>query len=556
MRFIGLLLLALCWPMAAVAQELQPAVLTSEVVYTLPEGASLHLTRAMGSGLALWVRRTDGVDVYLSSAGVQRFDGYWLEGKGEVASRHFTMPQGDLMVAVLGETVAGRFTYWAPAPNDNYKDFSDQLLWSRDGRVAVMTGYQDGADHAYRNDERYGPYKAIYGHFPTPSGDLLLVALTEAGDIRVFRNGEDLSGPIADARTLVGRESSGDGGSYIFGVVREAGFWLLHDDAVITGEDSIATVALPDWTGPLAYLRRIDSQVELVIGGVPTGERFDAASAEVAFSADGRHYAMSGQRKQDDGTEARFLLLDGRLIGPFDGGALTGYHFARQNGPFVHGYIDKGETHVFFGEEEIGHFTQGAVPTPRTSPDGRHYAIYRQHPEEPLLRSAEHEVRLLPGDGVTSYDVDDRGNLHATVQRGDAQLRLFNDEVIGTFRSVPAGGFSFELGEMVFVGAGEDGQTLYRGRTPAYAADRFIFTRFAAIAGTDRLVARISRDGREYLVIDEAIAGPFDEVLMERASLDGRQADGFVFHSRTGRDITRHRWHFQPLPGGPRAAAP
>jgi hypothetical protein len=281
-----------------------------------------------------------------------------------------------------------------------------------------MTGYQDGADHAYRNDERYGPYKAIHGHFPTPSGDLLHVALTEAGDIRVFRNGEDLSGPIADARTLGGRESSGDGG------------------------------------------------------------------------------------------------------------ALTGYHFARQNGPFVHGYIDKGETHVFFGEKEVGHFTEAAVPTPRTSPDGRHFAIYRQHPEEPLLRSAEREVRL------------------------------FNDEVIGTFRSVPAGGFSVEHGEMVFVGAGEDGQTLYRGRTPAYAADRFLFTRFAAIAGTDRLVARISRDGREYLVIDEAIAGPFDEVLMERASLDGRQADGFVFHSRTGRDITRHRWHFQPLPGGPRAAAP
>lgn len=543
MRFMRLFLCILCWPVLPSAQELTPADLTSETVYTLPTGATLHLVKAMGPGLALWVRRPDGVDVYLSSTGVQRFDGYWLEGKGEVASRHFTKPQGNAMVAVLGETVAGRFTYWAPAPNDKFKDFSDKLRWSRDGRVAVMTGYQDGADHAYRNDERYGPYKAIYGHFPTPSGDMLLVALTVEGDIRVFRNGEDLSGPIEDARTLVGKESLGDGGSYIFGVVREAGFWLLHDDAVITGEDSIATFVLPDWAGPLAYLRRSDKQIELVIDGVPAGERFDAAGA-VKFSADGRHYGMIGQRKTDDGAAETLFLVDGRLIGPFDGGALAGYHFARKNGPFVYGYIDKGETVVFFGEEEIGRFAEGDMFTPRTSPDGRNYVIYRQHPDEPLMRTAARTIALLPGDRVTSYNVDDNGDVHATVQRGDAQVRLFNDEVIGTFRSVPAGDFSVERGEMVFIGAAEDGQTLYRGRTPAYAADRFIFARFVGIAGADRLVARISRDGQEYLVIDDTIAGPFDEVLLDRASLDVKQADGFVFHSRTGREIDRHTWPF------------
>lgn len=70
MRFIRFFLLLLCWPGVLGAQELKPAALTSEIVYTLPAGATLHLVKAMGPGLALWVRRTDGVDIYLSSAGV------------------------------------------------------------------------------------------------------------------------------------------------------------------------------------------------------------------------------------------------------------------------------------------------------------------------------------------------------------------------------------------------------------------------------------------------------------------------------------------------------
>ncbi|MGF1639619.1 MAG: hypothetical protein ACFCUO_01575 [Rhodospirillales bacterium] len=528
--------------MALSAQELKPAEVISETVYTLPPGATLHLSKAIGPGLALWVRRRDGVDIYLSSAGVQRFDGYWMEGKGEVASRTFVTPQGDISLMHLGKSIVGKFTFWAPAPNAQYKDFSGELRWSRDGGVATMTGYEDGATYAYRNGESYGPYTAIPSHFPTPSGDILYVARTVEGDIRVFRNGEDLSGPIPDARIVVARESLVDGGGYVFGVLREAGFWLMHNDKVIAGEDVIADVVIPDRAGPLAYMRRIDNQIELVIGGVPVGERFDAASP-VTFSADGRHYAMTGQRKTGDGRAQPYFLVDGNLIGPFDVGALAGYRFAGESGPFAYGYVDKGETHVLFGEERIGRFAAGDhVPSPRTSPDGRHYAIYRGHPDEPLLRSAERTVKLQSGDQVIAYDVDDRGDLHATVQRGDAQVRLFNDAVIGTFGSIPIGEFSIEQGEFVFVGAGEDGQTLFRGRTAAYTADRFVFARFVKLAGKDRLVARILRDGREYLVIDDRIAGPFDEVLLERVSLDGKQADGFVFHSRTGNTISRHDW--------------
>lgn len=44
--------------------------------------------------------------------------------------------------------------------------------------------------------------------------------------------------------------------------------------------------------------------------------------------------------------------------------------------------------------------------------------------------------------------------------------------------------------------------------------------------------------------IDDRIAGPFDEVFLERASLDAEQSGTFVFHSRTGREVRRHAWRF------------
>lgn len=466
-----------------------------------------------------------------------------MEGKGDAASRHFTIPQGDLSMAVLGETVSGKFTYWAPAPNENFKDFSGELRWSRHGDLAVMTGYEDGADYAYRNGARHGPYKEIYGHFPTPSGDLLLVALTVEGDIRVFRNGEDVSGPIEDARTMVAKDSLVEGGGYIFGVAREAGFWLLHNDLVIEGDDVVANFAIPDRSERLGYLRRIEGQIEPVIDGVPVGERFDATGA-LEFFSDGRHYAMTGKKDRENETAETFFFVDGRLIGPYDGGALVGYHFAGENGPFVYGYVDKGETHVFFGETEIGSFAEGFAASPRTSPDGRKYLIYRLHPEKPFLRTAERTIALRPGDGVVTYEVDNNGDLHATVQREDAFVRLFNEEVIGTFRSVPTEDSSAERDERVFVGVDESGWTLYRGRAPAYMADHFQFARFARIGGQDRLVARLTRGGQDYLVIDDWIAGPFDEVLLQRDSLDAEQGGTFVFHSRTGREVHRHQWRF------------
>lgn len=547
-RFMAYLFSALLVTPYALAQSGPEAVsgftqaeLTSQDVYSIPDGAVLHLYRAMGPGLALWVRRTDGIDVYLSSTGTIPFKGYYVHGLGETASRFFAQPSGDMMIAAVGESVEGNYIYWSPDLGEGKKDFSDNLLWSADGSVAAMASYEDGNEYAYSNDQRFGPYKTVFSHFPTADNDLLYVAITLEGDIRVFRNGVDLSGPLPDAQSAIVEEAE-HGNGYLYGVDRASGFWLLHNDRIIEGSDAARVFRISPDGASYAYLRDVDNTVEAVVNGAPTGNLFTASTA-VNFSRDGQSYAMLGVRKAEDGTETRFFEVNGTLTAPIDGGVMARFHFAGMGGGAItYGYTDGGQDHLFFGGHEIGSFPSGSVSAPETSDDGSQYVYFSTGNGQSLLQTATRAIPLDNRDVTGALFVMNNGDVHFNIEDDGSYIRMFNTGEIGRFDNITWEDLAEVLQDVSFVGVTAEGQTLYRNNIAVVTADRVLFAYFAEIAGRERLVARIDAGGKEYLVVDGEIAGPFDEVLLYRNALLGKPPQDLVFHSRTGDVISRHRW--------------
>ncbi|PWE29402.1 hypothetical protein DDZ14_17245 [Maritimibacter sp. 55A14] len=527
---------------ALLGAEPEPIETATEAVYTIPEGADLHLFRAYGSGLALWVRRSDGVDVYLSTEGRLPFTGYYLNGKGQAASRYFAQPQGNMSLAHLGKDVEGRFIYWSPDMGKNYVDYSDKLLWSLDGGAAMFRTYENGEAFAYRNGERFGPYKSVYEHYPAAGRELLYLALTLDGELRVFRDGEPISEPLENARSLVATQAvAGEG--YVFAVLKTDGYWMIHNGTITEGNDVLLAVELSGDGSGVALIRRIDGEVEAVIDGRPSGLRY-TNSGRLVLSSDGRHYGYLGERKAADETSELFFEIDGKQIGPLGGDAMSGYHFAGKTAQLAYGYNDGSEDHIVLGDREVGTFPAGTAFTPRTSPSGAHYVIYVNDPEKPRLVTGERELALKPGDKVTKLDIDDAGRVHYFVHREGRALRHIDGQLIGSFDTALLGDYSTDREEMIFAARDGARAVLYLGAAPVLEAARIRFARFARIAGRDRLVARLERDGMEYLAIDDAIAGPFDEVLLDRESLDASPMESFRFHSRTGDTVSRHDWPF------------
>ena len=538
---------ALLLPSAGLAQtdSLPETVeLTSEEVYTIPEGADLHLYRARGPGIALWVRRGDGIDVYLSSAGTLPFKGYYVHGLGETGSRFFAQPQGDLMVATVGDSIKGKFIYWAPEMGEGNKDFSDNLAWSADGSTAGLVTYEDGQEYAYRNDERYGPYAKVFTHYVTPANDLLYLAITTEDQIRVFRNGEAISGDIADATQTLLREAK-NGNGYLYAVIRKPGYWLLHNGELHEGPDHVVGVSISPDGASRSRSRIVDGKTEAVINDRPSGHLYTGATSPW-FSKDGSRYALFGEVADEAGTKANYFEVDGERIGPFDGEPGSNFDFAGPGGPLVYGYQDGGQQHFFFGDTPLGSYEPGAAFQPKASPDGAHYVFPTLDAEgRPVLRTRDGEIALDTTDPVLNLSVDNAGDVHFYIKREDGYQRMRNDAPVADIDGImeiviedrsPRDG---EIASAILTAEGVD---IYRGEEKLLTAEAAHMLRYAEIGERERLIGRVVLDGAEYLMLDGELAGPFGEVLLGRKVFDSAPADGLIFHSRTGEVISRHEW--------------
>ncbi len=121
-------------------------------------------------------------------------------------------------------------------------------------------------------------------------------------------------------------------------------------------------------------------------------------------------------------------------------------------------------------------------------------------------------------------------------------IHMLNTREIDRFDNITKEDLAEVLQDVSFVGVTVEGQTLYRNNIVVVTADRVLFSYFAEIAGHERLMARIETEGKEYLLVDDEIAGPFDEVLLYRNALLGKPPQVLEFHSRTQDVVSRHRW--------------
>ncbi|MCP5072789.1 MAG: hypothetical protein GY947_05765 [Rhodobacteraceae bacterium] len=550
MYFRFLLFIALTsLPVAAFAQakpaDFPQANLTSQLVYSAPVDGKIVHWRGAGEGIAVFTELEGGVEVFVSTTGSARYDGYWVESKNSPTKAFYT-PMGDLGRFSAGKNKDKLHVYWAPPPADGWVDHSQDLIWSSDGSAAAVKTLENDDLYIYRNAERYGPYSKIFFPRFTATNELLYLVRSDDGAFRVFRDGEPVSDVLDDVARIIS-ETSADGTGYLYGTSGAASFWMLHNDSIVSeASGPVTEFAISPDGQHYGYYRTNLPGIEPVIDGVRTGEVFELGSG-ITFASVGGSYVLAGLRTSPAGVQEHFLFADGRLQGPY-GGILDPFYFRPGTGELVFSalslsgsVLSNDQTIVIVGDSELGHYRGASAPY--SSPNGAHLAYEVTSPANTELIYLDDTSFPSRGEEITGLSYLTNGGLfHYTVRNGDSFVRMTNDDEIGEFAYVELEQMSKDEQDVVFVAPGGVGEILYRNNAPLISVENAYMTAFTHVAGQERFVSRLFDGSQEYLLIEDQIAGPYDEVMLSYRAISGKTLPNLVFHTRTGSEVTRHEW--------------